>query len=91
MSEEAPSEPTDIEMAARTSNSVRIHWDESTHDVAVHEYDIFVDNTLVGSTTLNAFNIEGLDPNTSYEVGIIAKDFAENKSDMVTHTVQTSN
>ncbi|MGM0436183.1 MAG: family 16 glycosylhydrolase [Bacillota bacterium] len=90
MSEEAPSEPSDVEMAARSNESVRLHWDKSTHDVAVHEYDIFVDNTLVGSTTLNAFDIEGLDPGTSYEVGIVAKDFADNKSEMVTHTVQTS-
>lgn len=91
MSEEAPSEPTDIEMAQSTSESVRIHWDKSSHDVAVHEYDVFVDNELVGSTTLNAFNIEDLDPGTSYEIGIVAKDFADHKSDMVTHTIQTSN
>jgi len=91
MSETAPSVPENITMAASSQESIRIHWDKSTHDVGVHEYEIYLDGVAVGTTTLNAFNIEGLAPGTSYEVGVVATDFADHQSDMGTHTVQTSN
>ena len=44
----------------------------------------------VGTTTVNAFNFENLDPGTSYQIGITAVDFAGNRSEMITHNVQTS-
>ncbi len=90
MSEEAPSEPTQIEMAASRHDHIRVHWQKAEHDVMVHKYEIFLDGELIGDTTLNAFNIDNLDPQTSYEVGIVAVDFAGNRSRMATHNVQTS-
>lgn len=90
MSEAAPSEVSNIEMAAASSDHVRLHWEEASHDVAVEYYEIYLDSERVGTTTLNAFNIDGLEANTSYNIGITAVDFAGNRSEMMTHSVQTS-
>ncbi|MFW5894945.1 MAG: family 16 glycosylhydrolase [Bacillota bacterium] len=90
LSDEAPTAPSDLTLAASTEDSLRIHWDKSEHDIAVHEYEITVDDEVVGSTTLNAYNIDGLDPGTSYKVGITALDFAGNRSETTYHNVQTN-
>lgn len=91
LSEEAPTKPTNITTADARPNHIRIHWDKSTHNVSVHYYEIYLDGVLLGDTTLNAFNINDLEPSTSYEVGIVAVDFANQRSEMTTHNVQTPN
>ena len=90
MSESAPSQVSDIEMAAASSDSARLHWRHAEHDVMVHYYEIFKDNELIGTTTLNAFNLDDLEANTSYNIGVTAVDFAGNRSDMSNHSIQTS-
>ncbi len=84
-----PEAPERLELAAASSTSARIHWRHAEHDVQVHKYEIYVDNTMVGSTTVNAFNISGLDPRTNYQLGVVAVDFAGNRSDMSTLSIQT--
>lgn len=91
MSTEAPTTPGNLSLARSTSESVRIHWDKSDHDIAVHEYEITLEGDPVGRTTLNAYDIEGLEAGTSYKIGITAIDFAGNRSETVHHNVQTNN
>ena len=90
MSQSAPTKVGRIEMAASSHDSVRIHWEKATHDVMVHYYEIYLDGVLLGDTTLNAFNIDDLEAATSYEIGIVAVDFAGHRSEMATHNVQTA-
>ncbi len=90
MTFEAPEAPSNFEMARSGQDFVRMHWRHAEHDVAVHYYELFLNNSKVGTTTVNAFNFENLDPGTSYQIGITAVDFAGNRSEMITHNVQTS-
>ena len=51
-------------------------WDKTDDDVLVKEYDVFVDGVYNGSSSVNAYDITGLDPNTTYAIDVMAKDFA---------------
>ncbi|MFP4479108.1 MAG: family 16 glycosylhydrolase [Candidatus Izemoplasmatales bacterium] len=89
MDQEPPTKPTRLVLQDRAYNSVRFKWDRSEDDVLVSHYNIFVDNQLVDSTTLNAIRIHDLQPNTTYDVYIQAEDFNGNRSDFAQMTVTT--
>lgn len=89
MDREAPSAPTDLSLLDATPDSIKVYWTKATDDVMVKEYEIYVDSALVGTTTLNAFRAEGLDPETSYRFDVVAVDFAGHRSTEATLNVQT--
>ncbi len=89
MDEEPPTPPGEITIQKTGPDHIRFMWDHAEDDVMVHRYEIFVDDELVGDTTLNAFNVTNLDPATEYEISIQAVDFAKNRSDAQSITVET--
>ncbi len=78
--EEAPSAPTDVAASNVTDSSADITWTASTDNVGVTGYDVYVDGELDGSTTSTSYSLSGLSPETSYSVGVRAKDAAGNES-----------
>nr|MDA3931855.1 family 16 glycosylhydrolase [Mycoplasmatota bacterium] len=89
MDQEAPTEPTRLVLQDRSHDSLRIKWDHSEDDILVSHYNIFVNNQLADTTTLNAIRLYDLEPNTTYEVNIQAEDFDGNRSDFAQMTVTT--
>ena len=78
--EEDPSAPTDVSTSNVTDTSADITWTASTDNVGVTGYDVYVDGTIDGSTTSTSYSLSGLSPETSYSVGVRAKDAAGNES-----------
>ena len=82
LTEDAPSQVGGVVIQDTTYESIRFKWSPAEHDVMVKHYNIYVDGNKVGETTLNAFRIHGLHPNTDYVIGVEAVDFKGQTSSM---------
>lgn len=80
MDDTAPSVVTGLSIENSTVNSMFITWDNGIDDILVKEYEIYVDDVLLTTTTVNGHLITGLDMATSYNIKIISVDFAGQKS-----------
>lgn len=89
LDEEAPTSPTQLILQDRTHDELRLKWNRSTDDVLVSHYNIYVNETLVDTTTLNAIRIYELEANTNYSIYVEAEDFAGNKSEKALLTTST--
>lgn len=76
-----PSIPTELTLDDITSNSARVFWTESTDNVGVVYYNVYVDNVLYESTLGTGSEITGLTTATSYDIEVSAVDSNENESD----------
>jgi hypothetical protein len=77
----APSIPTELTLDAINSNSARVFWTESTDNVGVVYYNVYIDNVLYESTFVTGSEIIGLTTATSYDIEVSAVDSNENESD----------
>ncbi len=77
---EAPTVPANLSVTGTTRTSVSLSWDESTDDVGVNKYDIYVNGIKSYTTTGLTFTINGLTPLTSYAFYVVAKDLSGNTS-----------
>lgn len=77
---QAPTAPTGVTAAAKTSSSVSLSWTASTDDTAVTGYDVFRGGVKVGSTTTTSYTDSGLSASTAYSYTVKAKDAAGNVS-----------
>ena len=79
---EAPSVPTNVSTSNINFTSFNVSWSASTDNESVTGYDIFVNNVLTKQTTsATTVLIDGLTPNTTYSIQVLAKDLVNNKSD----------
>lgn len=86
---EKPTAPTALASTSSTSTSVTLSWTESTDNVGVTKYDVYVNNIFKLSTSGNTAHVADLSPLTAYTFYIIAQDAAgnaSNNSDAVTVT-----
>ncbi len=90
MDETAPEVVTNIETLVAKNSTAYIAWDKAIDDVMIKEYDIYIDDVLYETTTLNGLLIKNLLPETSYQVKIIAVDFADNNSPEALYTLETA-
>lgn len=77
---EAPTSPTNLNISNETSTSFELSWTASTDNVAVVGYDIYKNGSLAGTSNTTSFVLLGLNPATSYNVYVVAKDAASNES-----------
>jgi beta-glucanase (GH16 family) len=89
MDQEAPNPVSDLSTLKSGSESLKIYWDKATDDIMVKEYEVYVDYSLVGATSLNAFEITDLLPSTAYRIDVVSVDFAGNKSTEETLNIST--
>lgn len=82
---EAPSKPSNVRLLSAGTTTLHIAWNSSTDNIGVIGYDVIVDGVSSLTTTNTTATISNLTPNTEYQIEIIAKDSANNKtiSDMV--------
>lgn len=77
---EAPTAPTNLIASNPTSSTIDLNWDAATDNIGVTEYNIFVDDVNLYSTTGISFTVTTLSSNIEYCFKIVAKDLAGNIS-----------
>lgn len=77
---EAPTVPTNLATNNPTSNTISLSWTASTDNVGVAGYDIYKDGVFYATVTGTTATVAGLNPSTTYNFYIIAKDAAGNPS-----------
>ncbi|SEF46650.1 Por secretion system C-terminal sorting domain-containing protein [Halpernia humi] len=75
-----PTAATNLTITSIGSNNIAIQWTAATDNVEVTSYEIYVNDALFGSSDSTDSNIANLDPNTTYNIYVVAKDAAGNAS-----------
>jgi endonuclease I len=78
---EAPTTPINLIASNETDESFELSWDESTDNVAVYDYLVYLNGVYVQSPSSTSITIVNLDPETTYTVTIKARDAASNLSE----------
>lgn len=76
----APSQPTNLTASSVTHHSVSLTWSAATDNVAVVGYEIYRDNSKVGSSAQTSYADSGLTANTAYSYSVKAYDAEGNLS-----------
>ena len=71
---QGPTAPSNLISTASFSNSIVLGWGASTDDVAVAGYRVYVGGKAVGVTNQVGYAVQGLNPNTSYDISVGAYD-----------------
>ncbi|MBW7676142.1 endonuclease [Chryseobacterium chendengshani] len=77
---QVPTVPTNLTTSNPTSNTISLSWTASTDNVGVVAYDIYKDGVLYATVSGTTATISGLNPSTTYNFYVIAKDAAGNAS-----------
>ncbi|KAA0126357.1 T9SS type A sorting domain-containing protein [Chryseobacterium sp. SN22] len=77
---QAPTAPSNLITSNPSSNSISLSWTAATDNVGVAGYDIYKDGTFYATVTGTTATVSGLNPSTTYNFYIIAKDAAGNAS-----------
>lgn len=77
---EAPTVPTEVS-AKPSKKSVALTWKESTDNIGVEYYVIYVDGKKTATTQKNSFTVTQLNEETEYTFEVSAVDDAGNESD----------
>jgi chitodextrinase len=88
--DQPPTTPTGLNVSGATSSSISLRWNASTDNVGVSGYDVFRDDTRLGSTTGTSYTLTRLACGTTYTVGVDAFDAAGNVSGRTSITAATS-
>lgn len=75
-----PNVPTGVAVTKRGATTTTITWNASSDDVAVKGYDIRLNGISVAKTATLSATINGLQPQTLYQVTVRAYDTADNYS-----------
>lgn len=85
-----PTAPSPLRTTAVTPTSIGIGWGDSSDDVGVAGYDVYLNGALLGTTVAVSVNVSGLACGTSYLLAVDAFDAAGNTSEQTSVTVSTS-
>jgi len=77
---QAPTAPTNLITNNPSSNSISLSWTASTDNIGVAGYDIYKDGAFYATVTGTTATVSGLNPSTTYNFYVIAKDAAGNAS-----------
>ncbi|WP_135556000.1 fibronectin type III domain-containing protein [Paenibacillus cymbidii] len=77
---EPPTQPANVVVAGKTETSIMLSWDNSTDDVGIAGYDIYLGETWIGSVANVTYVVYDLVPNTKYFFTVKARDAAGNRS-----------
>ena len=76
----APTAPGNLRSVFTSRNYIDLAWDNSTDNVGVVAYDIYINNVKKYTTAGNTITADSLLPNSAYTFAIKARDFATNTS-----------
>lgn len=85
---EAPSVPSNIQLQSITKTSMTLNWNAANDNTNVAYYLVKVDDQEIKSASTEVF-IASLEPNTEYEISIVAIDDFGNQSGEVLYTATT--
>ncbi len=77
---QAPTAPTNLATNSPTSNTISLSWTAATDNIGVVAYDIYKDGVFYSTVTGTTATVSGLNPSTTYNFYVIAKDAAGNSS-----------
>ncbi len=77
---QAPTAPTNLATNNPTSNTISLSWTASTDNIGVAGYDIYKDGAFYTTVTGTTATVSGLNPSTTYNFYVIAKDAVGNSS-----------
>lgn len=66
--------------AISTSNSIHLNWNEASDNQGIKHYEIVVNNKQIVATTSRNYTLTNLNPNTDYQIRVIAVDYNNNYS-----------
>jgi beta-glucanase (GH16 family) len=89
MDQTAPSDVKNLTLMKVTDSTVQVKWDHASDDVMVKEYDVYLNDELYGTTTVNGLFMTNLLPETVYEVKVVSKDFKDQVSEGVSISAET--
>jgi beta-glucanase (GH16 family) len=72
-----------------SSTSISLNWGPSTDNYSVKEYLVYKDGALQAVTPFQTFVLTGLAENTTYTLGVKARDYSGNESAPVSIALQT--
>ena len=78
---EAPTKPGNVVLSNSTTTTINVDWDASTDNVEVTKYEVFVDGSLHGNTSNTSYIVTNLNSGTAYNIAVVAKDIASNRSE----------
>jgi endonuclease I/chitodextrinase len=75
-----PSVPQNVTIGTITDSSFNVSWDASSDNNVVTEYDVFLNEAFLATTTTTSYTVTSLTSSTSYTIAVLAKDADDNKS-----------
>jgi hypothetical protein len=76
-----PTIPQNLSIIKISTNSLLLSWEASTDNDAIQYYEVYQDNALLLTTTIDSVLIDKLADNTSYSFKVRAKDLNNNYSE----------
>ncbi len=86
----APTTPGTLTVTAATQTSISARWSPSFDNVGVTGYEVFLNDSKIGSTPLTSYTFSGLACGTNYTLGIEGYDAAGNHSPQASVVTATS-
>ena len=77
---QAPSTPTNLSVTGTTETTVNLDWNNSSDNVGVAGYNVFMNGNNIGTVSNSSANITGLTEGTTYSFYVNAFDAAGNTS-----------
>ena len=85
-----PSIPYNVRATSRTTSILNMEWDNSTDNVGVSYYNVYVDGLFEDISFSNFYSITGLSSGTQYTINISAIDDAGNESALSINRKETT-
>lgn len=77
---QAPTTVAGLTISSKTSNSISLSWNASTDNIGVSSYAVYMNGSLNTTVSSTSTTIAGLNPSTTYNFYVVAKDAAGNSS-----------
>ena len=77
---QVPTVPTNLTTNNPTSNTISLSWTASTDNIGVAGYDIYKNGVFYATVSATTATVSGLNPSTTYNFYVIAKDASGNAS-----------
>lgn len=87
---EAPTTPTNLVANNPTSSTVALNWTASTDNIGVIGYDVYANGVLKSTVSGTTTTVQALNPSTTYNFYVIAKDAAGNPSPQSNTATETT-
>src|SRR5206468_3582078 len=86
----APTDPTGLTVTSASATGISLRWTQSSDNVSVAGYDVFLNGTKTATTTSTSYSFSGLTCGTSYTLGVDAYDASGNTSTQTSATAATA-